>query len=249
MRRECQLGNRRAGAIGLLPVLLAAPLAAQDSEFFEKNIRPVLAAQCYACHSSKLKSPMGGLVLDTQAGLRQGGVSGPAVKPGKPEESRLLNAIRYGDARLKMPPSGRLPDSVIAGFEHWIASGAPDPRQDSAGASPARRQVDAQEIEKGRQWWAFQPARDLPAPVVRNGAWPHARIDSFVLAKLEQAGLKPSPAADPRTLIRRVYLDLTGLKPGYEEVEDFARDPSPGRYERLVERLLESHRYGERWGR
>ncbi len=210
---------------------VAAPLGAQSvgEELFEKKVRPILVSHCYACHSSKLATPMGGLVLDTRAGLRKG------VVPGRPGESRLLQALRYTNPRLRMPPTGKLADSVVDGFEEWIAAGAPDPRPDSTETLP----VLTVDLEKGRRWWTFQPLREIP---------PH-RIDSFVLAKLEQNGLRPSPPADARTLIRRASLDLVGLPPTYEEVEAFAGDTSPDAYERLVERLLASPRYGERWGR
>src|SRR5581483_9301353 len=234
----------------VLFTLTAGRLSAQSTgdELFEKKIRPVLAASCYGCHSSKLKSPMGGLALDTKAGLLRGGVSGPIIVPGKPAESRLIRALRYNDVYLRMPPTGKLPDSVIADFEQWIAAGAPDPRTEAATANaPAKARVI--DFNQGRQWWAFQPVRELAAPTVKQSSWPRTRVDHFILAKLEEKGLKPSPEADPRTLIRRAYLDLTGIKPGYEEVERFARDTDPGRYEKLIDRRLASPRYGERWGR
>ncbi len=217
-------------------------------EFFEKKIRPVLANNCYACHSSKLKTPMGGLVLDTKAGLLKGGDSGPAIVPGKPAESLLLRAMRYNDLRLKMPPTDKLPDAVIADFEQWIAAGAPDPRTETLAASVASK-AHGIDFDIGRQWWSFQPVRELGAPRVKQLAWPHTKTDRFILAKLEKNSLKPSAEADPRTLIRRAYLDLVGLKPSYEEVESFAKDTDPKRYEKLIDRLLASPAYGERWGR
>ncbi len=234
----------------LLLAAVAVPLSAQSTgvELFEKKIRPILATNCYLCHSSKLKAPMGSLVLDTKAGLRKGGASGPVVTPGKPGESRLLQALRYTNPRLQMPPTGKLGDLVIADFEQWIAAGAPDPRVDTAGGSEAAG-APGIDLEKGRNWWAFQPVQERAAPPVKDAAWPRTKIDSFVLAKLEEKQLKPSPAADARTLIRRVSLDLTGLPPTYEEIEAFANDPSPDGYARLVERLLASPHYGERWGR
>jgi hypothetical protein len=217
-------------------------------EFFEKKIRPVLASNCYGCHSSKLKTPMGGLALDTKAGLLKGGDSGPAIVPGKPAESLLLRAMRYNDMRLKMPPTDKLPDAVIADFEQWIAAGAHDPRTEAVIATSASK-AHGIDFDKGRQWWSFQPVRELPAPRVKQVVWPRAKTDRFILAKLEKNGLKPSAEADPRTLIRRAYLDLTGLKPSYEEVESFANDKDQKRYEKLIDRLLASPRYGERWGR
>ncbi len=238
--------------------IMAGQLTAQSSpgdEFFEKKIRPVLVDNCYGCHSSKLKNPMGGLVLDSRSGLLRGGVSGPVIVFGKPLESLLIRALRYSDLRLKMPPTGRLPDSVISDFEEWIAAGAPDPRIEPSSSTPAgeapsdhpnERGID---FDQGRKWWSFQPVRALTAPRVKQASWPQRKIDHFVLASLEKNGLSPSAKEDPRTLIRRVYLDLIGLKPTYAEVERFANDTSPTRYQKLVDHLLASPRYGERWGR
>jgi len=234
----------------LLLAAAAARLAAQPAgaEFFENKIRPMLATNCYGCHSSKLKSPMGGLSLDTKGGLLTGGGSGPVIVAGKPEASLLLRALRYKDLP-KMPPAGKLPDSVIQDFEQWIAAGAPDPRTETAaaGAPPAGPRVI--DFAQGRKWWAFQPVRELPPPPVKDAAWAKSKLDSFILAKLESNGLKPSPEADARTLVRRLYVDLVGYKPTYEEVETYANDPSPTRYEKLVDRLLASPQYGERWAR
>ena len=225
----------------------AAPLSPGD-ELFEKKIRPVLAANCFSCHSINLKAPMGGLVLDTNAGLRKGGVAGPVVVPGKPAESRLLAALSYTDPHLQMPPSGKLPDAMIADFEQWIAAGAPDPRKDrAAGDSPAP--LKGMSIEEGRKWWAFQPVKEVPAPKVKDAAWARNKIDSFVLAKLEQNNLKPSPQADPAALVTRAYIDLVGYRPSYAEVQEFVADPSPDAYTKLIDRLLASEHYGERWGR
>ena len=199
-----------------------------SNEFFEAKIRPVLAAKCYACHNSKMKEPKGYLTLDSKAGVMKGGTLGPAVVPGKPADSRLLQALRYADPHLQMPPSGKLADAVIADFEQWIAGGAPDPRARHCGR---RRQRSARRrrggAAKGRQWWAFQAVNVLPQPVSAHAATARTKLDHFVLAKLAEKGLTPSPEADPRTLIRRAYIDLIGLKPTYEEVEAYANDPSP----------------------
>jgi hypothetical protein len=157
-----------------------------------------------------------------------------------------LKAIRYGDPRLQMPPGGKLADSVIADFEQWIAAGAYDPRGESM---PATAPLQGLSVEQGRKWWAFQPVLEHAAPPTKDTTWRKTKIDSFVLAKLEQNGLKPSEPADRRTLIRRAYLNLTGLKPAYEEVEAFAKNTSADAYEKLVDTLLASPRYGERWGR
>jgi cytochrome c553 len=226
----------------------AQAVLSSGDELFEKKIRPVLADNCYACHSSKMKKPMGGLVLDTKDGLLKGGVSGAAIVPGKPAESLLMRVMRYGDPMLKMPPAGKLPDAVIADFEQWIAAGAHDPRSDAVAATaPATpRGID---FDKGRQWWAFQPVKEIAAPAVKQVSWARTKTDRFILAKLEQNKITPSADADARTLILRAYLDLTGLKPSYEEVEAFAKDRDPRAYEKLIDRLLASPRYGERWGR
>ncbi len=159
-----------------------------------------------------------------------------------------MQALRYTDPDLQMPPTGKLPDSVIADFEQWIAAGAVDPRVD-APASQAQAPLKGMSIEDGRKWWAFQPLRDMPAPKLKNAAWPKTKIDAFVLAKLDEKNLTPSPPADARTLVRRAYADLVGYKPSYQEVEAFANDKSPDAYEKLLDRLLASPRYGERWGR
>jgi hypothetical protein len=249
--RPHQVGRTPWSAAGplagfLLPVLCSLSLAqSPDTEFFEKKIRPVLAEKCYACHNSKSKSPMGGLALDTRAGVIKGGASGPIIVAGKPEASRLLKAVRYTDAQLKMPPTGKLPDSTIADFEQWIAMGAPDPRQDTA-PTTTRQGID---FEKGKKWWAFQPVKQIDPPKTSNPQWPRRKIDNFILAKLDENKLPPSPPADKRTLIRRAYFDLIGLPPSYEEVEAFAANPAPDAYEKLIEKLLASPQYGERWGR
>ncbi len=231
--------------------LWCASLIAQspDTAFFENKIRPVLAAKCFACHSTTLKSPMGGLVLDTKAGVKKGGTLGPVIDSANPARSRMLQALRYTDPHLQMPPGGKLPEPVLADFERWITAGAPDPRADTAAGAQSPAPLKGMSIEDGRKWWAFQPVRELPTPKVKDRAWPITKVDSFVLAKLEQKDLKPSAPADARTLVRRAYIDLTGLKPSYEEVEAFANDTAPDAYDRLITRLLAAPQYGERWGR
>ena len=194
---------------------------------------------------------MNGLCVDSREGLRNGGASGPAIVPGEPAQSLLLKALGYEDLHLKMPPAGKLPDRVIADFERWIADGAADPRTGKVteSAEPKQQTDPSTSIEDGRRWWSFQPLREYPAPRISRADWARKKIDAFVLAKLEENDLTPSPQADPRTLIRRAYLDLTGLPPTYEQVEAFAADPSPKAHADLIDRLLESPRYGERWGR
>ena len=231
--------NACATAALVLASCVASQAQSPDIEFFERKIRPILAEKCYACHNSKAKAPMGGLALDTRAGVLK------VIVAGKPEDSKLLKAVRYTDAQLKMPPTGKLPDAAIADLQQWIAMGAPDPRQDAAPTS-TRQGID---FEKGKKWWAFQPLKPLDPPKVSDPQWPHGKIDYFLLAKLDQNKLQPSPAADKRTLIRRAYFDLIGLPPSYEEVQAFVANPAPDAYEQLIDKLLASPHYGERWGR
>ncbi len=224
--------------------LPAGPPDAQAIEFFEKKIRPVLVQHCYSCHSAEAKKVKGGLLLDTRDGIRKGGETGPAVVPGNPQKSLLIQAIRYAD-ELKMPPKGKLPNSIIADFEKWVAMGAPDPREKAV--TPAKAQ--AYDYEEARKHWAYQAIHNPTRPAVQLTDWPISPIDTFVLAKLQKSGLTPSPPADRRTLIRRVYFDLIGLPPTNEEVQAFLHDPDPDAFARVVDRLLASPRYGERWGR
>jgi hypothetical protein len=225
-----------------LPSLRAADAQRQGIEFFERKIRPVLVKHCYDCHSAGAKKLQAGLLLDTREGIRRGGDSGPAVLPGKPEDSSILSALR-GES-VEMPPTGKLPDEVIADFEKWIKMGAPDPREGQAG--PAKYQID---LEQGRKFWAFQPPRKHEPPAVKGAAWPRGDIDRFILSRLEAAKLSPAPDADRRTLVRRVYFDLIGLPPTPGEIEAFVRDKSADAFARLVDRLLASSHFGERWGR
>ncbi|MCX6592360.1 MAG: DUF1549 domain-containing protein, partial [Acidobacteria bacterium] len=234
----------------LVAIPLGSALMAQapDVTQFESKIRPVLAAKCYACHSSKLKAPMGGLVLDTKAGMAAGGANGIIVVAGKPKESRLLTALRFEDAHLQMPPSGKLPDAVIADFEEWIAAGAVDPR--AAGPKvETSAALKGMSVEDGKKWWAFQPIAEVAAPKVLNPRWGRNKIDPFLLTKLEAKKLAPSPKADRRTLITRAYINLLGLRPSYQEVEAFVTDPAPDAWEKLIDKLQAMPQYGERWGR
>jgi hypothetical protein len=239
------LGWSVLSAVSVATVWAQSP----GAELFEKEVRPVLVEKCYGCHSSKLKSPMGGLMLDTKAGTKNGGNGGPIIVPGNPDESRLLKALSYNDTDLRMPPTGKLPEEKIAAFKAWIAAGAPDPREDTAASAPAPAPKRGMPIDIGRKWWAFQSVLPLEEPRVRDAKWPKQKIDYYILAKLEQNKIKPSPTADRKTLIERASLDLTGLRPTYEEVQAFIADKSPDAYEKLIDRLLASPHYGERWGR
>ncbi len=214
---------------------------AEQIDFFEKHIRPVLIKHCYKCHSADAKKIRSGLLLDSRDGIRKGGERGPAVVPNDPAASLLLKALRHEE--LQMPPGGKLPDPVIADFVTWIKQGAVDPRD---GSPSLQRRLD---VEAAKQFWAFQPPHRHQAPPVRNREWPRQPIDYFLLARLEQVGLGPSPAADRRTWIRRVSFDLDGLPPSPEDVEAFVQDPTPNAAEKVVERLLASPHYGEHWAR
>jgi hypothetical protein len=218
----------------------------EQVRFFEAKVRPVLADHCAKCHGpDKSKA---GLRLDSRAALLAGGDTGPAVVPGKPEESLLVAAIRHGDDGPKMPPSKKLPDDVIANLARWVEMGAPWPGGHDAASSGVRK-GEFQITDKDRGHWAFQPIRRSDIPKVKDASWVANPIDAFILAKLEAKGLRPNPPASKAELARRVTYDLTGLPPSPEEVEAFVKDKSPDAYERLVDRLLASPRYGEKWGR
>lgn len=235
----------------LLPALPAHPQAAPASEatsleFFENRIRPVFVEHCYKCHGPDALHPKGGLRLDSKAGLIAGGDSGQRlIDPDHPGASRLIRALRHSDPDLQMPPRRRLPETVVADFEHWIREGAPDPRLPP---HPGSRPAAVARLDASNHW-AFHAPTDPPLPDVRHRHWPQTPIDRFILAGLEKAGLQPAPAADRRTLLRRLSYDLRGLPPSPEEVREFERDLGPNAWERWVDRFLDSPRYGERWGR
>jgi mono/diheme cytochrome c family protein len=243
-------GSLRADIVSTpaAPVAPAAPAAqtisASDLQFFEARIRPVLADRCYKCHSRLADKIKGGLMLDTREGMLHGGDTGPALAPGKPEDSLIVDAISYRDADLQMPPKGeKLTDQQVADITQWIRMGAPDPRSLVAkGSSPAYGGV-------GRDHWSFLPVRAQAVPAVADAAWCKTPIDNFILAKLEDSSVQPNPQADKYTLIRRATFDLTGLPPTEAEVQRYLVDDSPDAWARVVDRLLDSPRYGERWGR
>ena len=222
----------------------AATPTPEQIEFFESRIRPVLVEHCYSCHSEKAEKVKGGLKLDSRDALLKGGTSGSIITPGDPEASLLIKAVRYTDPEMQMPPKDKkLPAEQIADLEAWVKMGAPDPR-DSTGPKPMSDVAEAK-----HRHWAFQPVVKPTPPKVSSPRWTKSPVDNFVLAKLEEKKLKPAPAADRRTLIRRVSYDLTGLPPTPEEVEIFVNDKQPDAFVRLVDRLLASPHYGERWGR
>jgi hypothetical protein len=220
----------------------AAELSRSQIEFFENKIRPVLANNCYKCHSQNAEKVKGGLRLDTREAVLAGGNTGPAVVPGNPDKSLLIQAVRYTNPDLQMPPKGeKLTEAQVADLVAWVKMGAPDPRV----ATIAQKNW----VDPNKKHWAFQPVQKPAIPEVKEASWAKTEIDKFILAKLEEKGLKPNPTADKRTLIRRATYDLIGLPPSPSEVQDFLNDDSPQAFEKVVQRLLDSPHYGERWGR
>ncbi|MBC8352838.1 MAG: PSD1 domain-containing protein [Planctomycetes bacterium] len=226
-------------------ILMCAVLAAEEPvrvqpptpeqlRFFETTVRPLLAERCLKCHGDKKQ--WGGLRLDSREALLQGGESGAAIVPGEPDKSLLIRAVRQVDDDLKMPKDNKLAERQIAALVRWIEIGAPFPEV----TTPRTRDPNH---------WAFQPPVEQPVPTVDDPQWPQSALDSFILAKLEAAGLSPATRADKRTLIRRATLDLIGLPPTPDEIDTFLADTSPDAFARIVDRLLASPRYGERWGR
>ncbi len=233
-------------ALSLAPALLTAPAAraADDPkavEFFENKIRPVLVEHCYKCHSADAETKnklRGGLKLDTKTHWEKGGDTGVALIPGEPAKGTLLKSLKY-DGDVQMPPKGKLPANVVADFEQWIKMGAPDPRTSGAATTTAKA-LTGMTVEKGREFWSVQPPK---APAGASG------VDGFIQAAWKAKGLTPVGSADRRTLVRRATFDLHGLPPTPEEVEAFVNDADPKAFEKLIDRLLASPRYGERWAR
>src|SRR5262245_5892369 len=225
----------------------AAPAAEDDPkgiDFFEKNIRPILVANCYQCHSASAKELKGELRLDTKEGIRKGGESDAALIPGKPQESLIIKALRYEDG-LEMPPGDKkLPESVVANFSKWIEMGAPDPRKPNVTTVGGKIN-----LLEARKFWSFQPPKITPPTATKNTSWAHSDIDRYVLAGLEAKNLLPVRDADRRTLIRRAYFDLIGLPPTPEEIEAFVSDNDSKAFEKVIDKLLGMPQFGERWGR
>ncbi len=225
-----------------------AGIPADQLNFFEKNIRPVLVEHCYKCHSSESEKIKGGLTLDTRQGTVTGGESGHAgVTPGKLAESSVYEAISWKNEDMQMPPKKKLPEEVLANFKKWIEMGAPDPREQKvANAAGGRRSIN---MDEGRKHWSFQKPVHPAPPAVKTEGWAKSDIDTFILAGMESQGLKPVRDADRATLIRRIAFDLTGLPPTPDEVKAFIADTSPDAVKRVVDGYLDSQRFGERWGR
>lgn len=236
----------------ILGVALGPASAAESGlERFERRIRPVLVEQCFDCHSAGASRVRGGLRVDTLADLLRGGETGPAIVPGEPEKSPLWRALTYEDPDLQMPPKSRLPDDVIEAFRGWLTEGAPWPEGGAASGAGGGAGADGGFDLAGRRdaHWAWQPVGRPEVPAVADTGWPHGDLDRFLLARLEAEGLKPGPKASRPVLIRRATWLLTGLPPTPEEVEAFAGDREEGAFERVVDRLLASPHFGERWAR
>jgi hypothetical protein len=206
-----------------------------------------LTEHCHRCHSAQAEKLKGGLYLDTREGLLKGGDSGPALLAGDPRKSLLLKAVRWEDDDLKMPPKKKLGAEQIADLESWIRTGATWGA--SVKAAGGRKKQVGLSIEEGRKFWAYRPWEKPALPAVKDASWPTSDIDRFILAKLEARNLRPSPPADKAVLLRRVSFDLVGMAPGPDEVDEFVKDDSAEAFEKVVDRLLASRAFGERWGR
>ena len=220
-----------------------AELTADETEFFENKVRPVLVNECYKCHSIEKGSSKGGLTLDSKQGMLKGGESGgPVIVPGDPDQSLMIQAIRYDNPDLQMPSKYKLKEEEIEALTEWVRMGAPDPRK-SAGLKLSGLN------EKARSHWAYQKVNSTSMPSVKNSWWGQSPVDQFVMAKLEENKMSPSHQADKETLIRRAYYDLIGLPPTPKQIEAFKADKTKGAFATVVDELLSSPQYGERWGR
>ncbi|MDA7657829.1 PSD1 and planctomycete cytochrome C domain-containing protein [Verrucomicrobia bacterium] len=220
----------------------AAEPSEQSAAFFFFRIQPLLERHCYECHSHQAKKVKGGLVLDSRQGWETGGESGVAIVPGSPEESLLIKAVLYQD--LEMPPDGRLSDREVEFLQEWISNGAYDPRESKGVLNGPKM-----DLETGRKHWAFQPLQETSLAKLKNSHWPRTKVDQLILGKLESEGISPVADANPFGWLRRVSFDLTGLPPSLAEIEAFALDDSLAARERVVDRLLSSDAFGERWAR
>ena len=234
----------------LIPTLLLSLMmtlscdSADDVAFFEKKIRPVLIEHCYECHSASSKTIRGGLLVDSADAFRQGGDSGAAVVPGAPDDGTLMDALRH--ETFEMPPKQKLPEHVIADFETWIKRGAPDPRNTS---TLNAKDTHHRHLKDGKNYWSFQPVQSPKVPECLTRDWADSSIDRFILSKLEDTGFNPVEDAADLVLLRRLYFDLTGLPPTFEQIETFLANDSATRIEEAVDALLNSPEFGRHWGR
>ena len=252
-RRLCAVfGAQCCAIVGLWPILVSGPAHAAEPapssaalELFEKKVQPILAETCYKCHSHDADKIRGGLLLDSSEAALKGGDNGPALVRGKPDDSLLIKAIRYADPDLQMPPKGKkLSDDQISTLTEWVRLGAPRPASPTTDRLHRRRST-----AEDKDWWAFQPVRKPVVPDIGNSRRAANPVDRFILARLDAEGLKPSPEAERPTLIRRAYFDLIGLPPSADEVARFVADRSPDAYDKVIDGLLRSPQYGEKWGR
>ena len=236
-------------SVTLGPAVLGAAgensLPPDQIAFFEQKIRPVMARHCYKCHSQKEDKNKGGLTMDSRSALRAGGSSGYVILPGDPDNSLLMKAMKHLDEDLQMPPDEKLSRRIIRDFEEWIKMGAPDPREDD----PNTVVVNWRDPKSAREFWAFKPPVKPALPSVNDTSWPRNEIDYFVQAKREELGLKPVADADEAALARRAYYDLLGLPPTPRTIENFTRSTDPTAWGRLIDMLMASESFGEKWGR
>lgn len=243
------MGRRLTLAQLVLPILLSQAFgqSGEQAEYFEKRVRPILANRCQGCHNAKLGKA--GLDLTSSAGFHKGADTGPIVVPGDVENSRMLQVAGYREP-IKMPPTGRISEEEFSVLREWVKMGAPWPASANEAAASAASDAKKKSYSRAqKEFWSFRPLHQPPVPAVKEEAWVRSPIDRFVLAALEANQISPAPRADPLTLIRRATLDLTGLPPSEEEVRAFLADPSPEAFTRVVDRLMASPRYGEKWGR
>ncbi len=236
---------------GEVPQPLVAPFESKPTEeqlvFFESRIRPLLIDNCYECHSKDSAEPGGQLLLDSRPGIVKGGYTEPPINPGDPDSSLLMRVVSHKDPDLKMPPDSKLTDDQIEDLATWIRMKAPDPRlENTVAVVSAKTEID---WDKARDFWSLRPIAMNPLPSVKDAPWLTSPVDHFILSKLESAGLQPSADAEKRALIRRATFDLIGLPPSPEDIDKFLKDDSPSAYEKLLDSLLASTQYGERWGR
>ena len=233
------------GADAPKPIESASAISPEHAKLFEEQIKPILARHCFQCHSHAAGKDNGGLMLDARGSMLVGGDSGAALVPGKPEESLLITAVKFEEDYPRMPPKGKIPEADVKALVEWVRIGAPWPGSEDAVVAKPREKI----TDEDRKYWAFQPVKHPQPPEVADAAWSVNPIDRFIRARLDAEGLSPSPPAEKGALLRRLYFDLVGLPPSAEEIDAFERDDAPDAYEKTVDRLLASPRYGERWAR